>query len=131
MVELARRLSPARRRQACAPGGTTQVESYSSTISGPLRPARPAVGPDLPLPEVVRAATTRVIAVSQGTVDNADPTKLMIPALEALSSLPYVVVVTTGGKNTDGLRERFARPNVVIVDSINYDDLFNHVVPAL
>jgi hypothetical protein len=30
---------PAESSSACAPGGTTQVESYSSTMSGPLRPA--------------------------------------------------------------------------------------------
>lgn len=94
---------------------------------GPLLPARRAIGPDRPLPEVVRAATSPVIAVSQGTVDNADPTKLMVPALEALSGLPYVVVVTTGGRNTEELRRRFPQPNVVIEDSINYDDLFKHV----
>ena len=94
---------------------------------GPLLPARRAMRPDRPLPEIVRDPKARVIAVSQGTVDNADPTKLMVPALEALSALPYVVVVTTGGRNTDELRARFGQPNVVIEDSINYDDLFRHV----
>lgn len=94
---------------------------------GPLLPARRAIGADMPLPEIVRDPEARVVAVSQGTVDNADPTKLMLPALEALSGLPYVVVVTTGGKNTDELRERFPQSNVVIEDSINYDDLFKHV----
>lgn len=94
---------------------------------GPLLPARRATGLGTALPEIVRDREARVVAVSQGTVDNADPTKLMIPALEALSSLPYVVVVTTGGKNTDELRDRFSRPNVVIEDSIHYGDLFDHV----
>ena len=94
---------------------------------GPLWPARRAVGPDTPLPAIVREPGAPVVAVSQGTVDNADPTKLMIPALEALSGLSYVVVVTTGGKNTAELRRRFPQPNVVVEDSIDYQDLFDHV----
>lgn len=94
---------------------------------GPLRPARRALGADVPLPELVRNPGTRVVAVSQGTVDNADPSKLIVPALEALTGEPGVVVVTTGGQNTDELRERFPQPNVVIEDFLNYDDLFDHV----
>jgi MGT family glycosyltransferase len=94
---------------------------------GPLLPARRAIGADVSLPEIVRDPEARVVAVSQGTVDNADPSKLMIPALEALSDQPYVTVVTTGGKNTAELRERFPQSNVVIEDFLNYDDFLDHV----
>jgi MGT family glycosyltransferase len=94
---------------------------------GPLVPARAALGPDTPLPPAVLAAGARVVAVSQGTVDNADPSKLIVSTLEALKDGPYVVVATTAGARTDQLRERFAAPNVVIADFINYDDLFPHV----
>ncbi len=94
---------------------------------GPLVPARAALGPDTPLPAAVLASGARVVAVSQGTVDNADPNKLIVSTLEALKDGPYVVVATTGGVRTDELRERFAAPNVVIEDFINYDDLFPHV----
>ena len=94
---------------------------------GPLVPARAAVGPDTPLPAAVLAPGARVVAVSQGTVDNADLDKLIVPTVEALKGGPYVVVATTGGVRTNELRERFAAPNVVIEDFINYDDLFPYV----
>ena len=94
---------------------------------GPLLPARRAVASAAPLPALVRDPETTVIAVSQGTVDNGDPAKLMIPALTALHTQPYVVVVTTGGKHTNELRERFPQSNVVITDFLDYDDLFEHV----
>jgi MGT family glycosyltransferase len=94
---------------------------------GPLVPARAALGPDIPLPPAVLAPGARVVAVSQGTVDNADPGKLIASTLEALAGGPYVVVATTAGSRTGPLRERFAAPNVVIEDFINYDDLFPHV----
>ncbi len=94
---------------------------------GALLPAPGGVGRPVSLPDTVRDPETTVVAVSQGTVDNADPTKLIIPTLEALQGQPLVVVVTTGGKNTDLLRERFERHNVVIEDFVNYDELFDHV----
>ncbi len=65
--------------------------------------------------------------MSQGTVDNTDPTKLIVPTLEALAGGPYVVVATTGGVQTPELRSRFAAPNVVIEDFIDYDALFPHL----
>jgi MGT family glycosyltransferase len=94
---------------------------------GPLVPARAALGPDTPLPTAVLAPGAVVVAVSQGTVDNSDPSKLIVSTLEALKDRPYVVVATTGGAGTEQLRKRFAAPNVVIEDFINYDDLFPHV----
>jgi MGT family glycosyltransferase len=95
---------------------------------GPLVPERAALGPDLTLPApVLDPGGARVVAVSQGTVDNSDPDKLIVSALEALKDGPYVVVATTAGTGTERLRERFAAPNVVIEDFINYDDLFPHV----
>jgi MGT family glycosyltransferase len=95
---------------------------------GALVPARSALGPDTPLPAaVVQASGAKVVAVSQGTVDNADPNKLIVSTLEALKDGPNVVVATTAGAQTQQLRERFAAPNVVIEDFINYDDLFPHV----
>ena len=51
---------------------------------GPLVPARRAIGPDTPLPNVVLDPTRKVVAVSQGTVDNGDPGKLIVPTIEAL-----------------------------------------------
>ena len=67
------------------------------------------------------------MAVSQGTVDNTDPGKLIIPTIEALKDSGYVVVATTAGAQTEALRARFPFRNVVIEDYIDYDDLFPHV----
>lgn len=65
--------------------------------------------------------------MSQGTVDNTDPAKIIIPTIEALKDCGYVVVATTAGAQTDALRARFRQPNVVIEDFIDYDELFPHV----
>src|SRR5690242_10385196 len=82
---------------------------------GPLVPERATMGPDHTLPaQVLDPAGARVVAVSQGTVDNTDPDKLIVSALQALTDGPYVVVATTAGVRTEQLRERFAAPNVVI-----------------
>src|SRR6476620_905068 len=64
---------------------------------GPLVPARRAIGPDTPLPNVVLDPTRKVVAVSQGTVDNGDPGKLIVPTIEALKGGDLVVVATTAG----------------------------------
>jgi UDP:flavonoid glycosyltransferase YjiC (YdhE family) len=94
---------------------------------GPLNPARRAIGPDTPLPDAVVDPSKKVVAVSQGTVDNTDPGKLIVPTIEALKDSEYVVVATTAGAQTATLRARFPQPNVVIEDFIDYDDLFPHV----
>jgi UDP:flavonoid glycosyltransferase YjiC (YdhE family) len=100
---------------------------HNAEFVGPLVPARRALGPDTALPPAVLDPDAKVVAVSQGTVDNTDPTKLMVPTLEALANGPYVVVATTAGTQTAELRERFASPNVIIEDFIDYDALFPHV----
>jgi UDP:flavonoid glycosyltransferase YjiC (YdhE family) len=94
---------------------------------GPLSPVRRASGPDTALPALVVETPLRVVVVSQGTVDNSDPGKLIVPTIQALKNSPYLVVATTGGAHTETLRERFPEPNVVIEDFIAYDDLFPHV----
>jgi UDP:flavonoid glycosyltransferase YjiC (YdhE family) len=94
---------------------------------GALVPARGAVASAAPLPPPVLDRGARVVLVSQGTVDNTDPTKLIVPTLEALADGPDVVVATTGGVQSSELRARFAAPNVVIEDYIDYDALFPHL----
>jgi UDP:flavonoid glycosyltransferase YjiC (YdhE family) len=94
---------------------------------GALVPVRGTVGPETPLPPPVVDPDARVVLVSQGTVDNTDPTKLIAPTLEALADGPYVVVATTGGVQTPELRARFASPNVIIEDFVDYDALFPHL----
>jgi UDP:flavonoid glycosyltransferase YjiC (YdhE family) len=94
---------------------------------GPLVPAGSATDPGTALPDNVIDTSTRVVAVSQGTVDNTDPGKLIIPTIEALKNSEYVIVATTAGAQTEALRSRFPQANVIIEDFINYDDLFAHV----
>jgi UDP:flavonoid glycosyltransferase YjiC (YdhE family) len=90
----------------------------------------PLLAPGKGLPEHVldrvRNHPTGVVVVSQGTVDNEDPSKLIVPALEALKNGPNLVVVTTGGSHTDELRVRFPYENVLIEDYLDYGDLFDH-----
>jgi UDP:flavonoid glycosyltransferase YjiC (YdhE family) len=98
----------------------------NAVFVGPLVPARAALGPEANLPPQVLAPDATVVVVSQGTVDNADQDKLLVPTLAALSDQPYVVVATTGGEGTERLRRRFPARNVVIEDFLNYSDLFAH-----
>jgi MGT family glycosyltransferase len=68
----------------------------------------------------------QVIVVSQGTVDNHDPRKLMIPAIEAFAGGDRLLVVVTGGVGTDEMRSRYQRDNVLIEDFVDFDLLFPH-----
>lgn len=78
------------------------------------------------LEERIAAHEGHVVVVSQGTVDNRDPDKLFIPALEALAGTRHLVVVTTGGRHTEMLRARFPQANAVIEDWIDYGALMPH-----
>jgi UDP:flavonoid glycosyltransferase YjiC (YdhE family) len=62
----------------------------------------------------------KVILVTQGTVET-DVTKLIIPTLEAFKNTEHLVIVTTGGANTDKLREEFHHDNIIIEDFIPFD----------
>jgi len=80
-----------------------------------------AAGPVL---ERVAAWPGRVVVVSQGTVDNRDHDKLLIPTLAALAHDDVLVVAVTGGVGTEDLRRRFAGPNAVIEDHVDFNALF-------
>jgi MGT family glycosyltransferase len=64
----------------------------------------------------------KVILVTQGTVEK-DIDKLLIPTLEAFKNSDCLVIVTTGGSQTEELRKEYAYPNVVIEDFIPFDDV--------
>ncbi|KUM36973.1 glycosyltransferase [Arthrobacter sp. EPSL27] len=66
----------------------------------------------------------RTVVVTQGTVDNRDPAKLMIPTIEALKDTDTLIVVATGGANTGDLRRRYPQPNVVIEDFVDFTRVF-------
>src|SRR5450759_5005864 len=63
----------------------------------------------------------RVVLISQGTIDNHEPSKLIVPALEGLLSSGALLIVGTGHKNTEELRRRFPQENVVIEDYIDFE----------
>ncbi|RYF82387.1 MAG: glycosyltransferase [Chitinophagaceae bacterium] len=64
----------------------------------------------------------KVVLVTQGTVEK-DVSKLLVPSLEALRNTDHLVVVTTGGSDTDKLRKQYAAPNVIIEDYIPFSDI--------
>lgn len=79
-----------------------------------------------PLPQRILERSGHVIVVSQGTVDNHDPRKLMIPAIEAFAGRDGLLVVVTGGVGTSELRARYPHDNVLIEDFVDFDLLFPH-----
>ncbi len=85
-------------------------------------PARPEP------PSAVPAGAGRTVLVSQGTVDNHDPDKLIVPTLKALHGSGFRVLVATGSATlTRRLRPRYAGPNVVIEDWIDFEAVMPQV----
>lgn len=68
----------------------------------------------------------RVVIVSQGTVDNHDPSKLMIPTIQSFSDSDRLLVVATGGVGTAELRAKYASNTVLIEDFVDFDQVFPH-----
>lgn len=64
----------------------------------------------------------KVILVTQGTVEK-DIDKLLIPTLEAFKNSDCLVIVTTGGSQTEELRKEYSYPNIIIEDFIPFDDV--------
>jgi UDP:flavonoid glycosyltransferase YjiC (YdhE family) len=91
---------------------------------GALLPHRAAA--TAPLDPRILKRSGQVVVVSQGTVDNHDPRKLMIPAIEAFAGGDRLLVVVTGGVGTDELRSRYPHGNVLIEDFVDFNLLFPH-----
>ncbi len=70
------------------------------------------------------AGYARTVVITQGTVDNKDPGKLIIPALEALKDGDALIIVATGGVGTAELRHRYPQPNVRIEDHVDFATVF-------
>jgi UDP:flavonoid glycosyltransferase YjiC (YdhE family) len=68
----------------------------------------------------------RTVLVTQGTVDNKDQNKLIVPTIEALKDTDTLVVVATGSSGTAELRDRYPAENVVIEDHIDFDAALKH-----
>jgi UDP:flavonoid glycosyltransferase YjiC (YdhE family) len=67
-----------------------------------------------------------VVHVTQGTVDNADPGRLLLPTIEALAGEDVFVVVTTGGRELPEPAAGFP-PNVYVAQFIAHDVLLPRV----
>jgi MGT family glycosyltransferase len=63
-----------------------------------------------------------VVHVTQGTIDNADLSRLIEPTIDALADEDVTVVVTTGGRPTSQLRSPLP-PNVFVSEFIPHDIL--------
>lgn len=75
-----------------------------------------------------RADGRRVVLVSQGTVDNHDVHKLLVPTLKALSGSGFRLLVATGSAaGTRRLRPLYAGPDVLIEDWIDFDAVLPRV----
>jgi UDP:flavonoid glycosyltransferase YjiC (YdhE family) len=68
----------------------------------------------------------QVILISQGTVDNKDPGKLIVPALEALKDTDALLVVATGYLKTEELRKSYPQDNIIIEDFIDFEFILEH-----
>jgi UDP:flavonoid glycosyltransferase YjiC (YdhE family) len=68
----------------------------------------------------------QVILISQGTVDNKEPGKLIVPALEALKDTGALLVVTTSFSRTEELRNAYPQDNIIIEDFVDFDFILDH-----
>lgn len=91
---------------------------------GPLLPYVASYSPEWYSEKLARY--DKVILVTQGTVEK-DVEKLIVPTLEAFKETNCLVIVTTGGSNTEELRERFPYHNIIIEDYIPFDSIMPYV----
>ncbi len=66
-----------------------------------------------------------VILVTQGTVEK-DTSKLLVPTIEAYKDTDKLLIVTTGGADTEKLKSRYPHKNVIIEDFIAFDQVMPH-----
>jgi len=63
----------------------------------------------------------KIVLVTQGTVEK-DIEKILVPTLRAFKNTNTLVIATTGGNNTQELRDRFTDHNFIIEDFIPFAD---------
>lgn len=111
--------------------GTPGFEYYRSDLSENVR----FVGPLLPHAGTKQRSPwfderlreyKKVVLVTQGTVEK-DVTKIIIPTLEAFKGTNTLVVVTTGGSDTQRLRNAYPQRNIIIEDFIPFNEIMPYV----
>ena len=113
--------------QSGVPGFAYGRREYNPKMQfvGALLPYKAAISTAFSQPEKL-AAYKRVILISQGTVDNKDPGKLIIPALEALKDTNALLIASTGYYQTEALRASYPQENIVIEDFVDFDFILDH-----
>jgi UDP:flavonoid glycosyltransferase YjiC (YdhE family) len=91
---------------------------------GALLPYRAPAAADQVDADDVWPAYPTTLLVTQGTVDNADQNKLIVPALEAVKDRDALVIVATGGRGTEELKARYPQPNIVVRDYVDFAKVF-------
>ncbi len=92
---------------------------------GALLPYKAAITGAFSQPEKLDKSRP-VILISQGTIDNKDPGKLIVPALEALKDTNALLIVTTGYCKTEELRKSYPQDNIIIEDFVDFDFILDH-----
>lgn len=88
---------------------------------GALLPFRASVAADpAAVPDDEWPTYPTTLLVTQGTVDNLDQNKLIVPALEAVKDMDAMVIVATGGHGTEALKARYPQPNIVVKDYVDF-----------
>ncbi len=64
----------------------------------------------------------KVLLVTQGTVEK-NVSKLLQPALEAFKDTDALLIVTTGGAQTQELKAKYPQKNIIIEDFIRFEDV--------
>jgi UDP:flavonoid glycosyltransferase YjiC (YdhE family) len=113
--------------QSGTPGFEYKRTDLSENIRyiGALLPHQSARTSSFTFREEWKQYRTKVL-VTQGTVEK-DPSKLIIPTLEAFKDTSTLVIVTTGGWNTEELRKKYPYRNIVIENFIP----FNEIMPLM
>jgi UDP:flavonoid glycosyltransferase YjiC (YdhE family) len=113
--------------QACVPGFEYPRSDLAPAVSfvGPILAPRP---PSFEPPDWWPELTSRrpVVHVTQGTLDNADLGRLLVPTMHALADDDVVVVATTGGPDPEPMRAGLPS-NVRLERFIPHDRLLPHV----
>ena len=90
---------------------------------GALLPYRPPAAAGPAADEWPRSYPATLV-VTQGTVDNVDQDKLIVPALEAVKGMDALVIVATGGRGTAALQARYPQPNIIVRDFVDFATVF-------
>lgn len=93
-----------------------------------LGPLPPVPRGDLPLPDwwADLDAGTPVVHVTQGTIDNHDPARLIVPTIRALAGSAVTVVAATGGRDVAEVLAHFPEglpTNARVAEFLPYDAL--------